>query len=71
MGPDGPRGAGDGAADAVGTGPRAREGEGRRRQGGRRAVRDGGEPVTGEPDDGSSPVVRFWVDGVMAKHERE
>jgi hypothetical protein len=25
LGPDGPRGAGDGAADAVGTGPRARE----------------------------------------------
>jgi hypothetical protein len=34
MGPYSPRGAGDGAADAVGVGPHAREGEGRRRQGG-------------------------------------
>jgi hypothetical protein len=34
MGPVGPRGAGDDATDAVGAGPRAREGEGRRRQGG-------------------------------------
>jgi hypothetical protein len=36
MGPDGPRGAGDGTADAVGAGPRTREGEGRQRQGGAR-----------------------------------
>jgi hypothetical protein len=71
MGPYGPRGAGDGTADAVGAGPRSREGEERQRQGGRRrAVRGGGEPVAGEPDGGSSPVVRFWVDGVVAKHER-
>jgi hypothetical protein len=33
-GPIRPTRSGDGAADAVGTGPRAREGEGRRRQGG-------------------------------------
>jgi hypothetical protein len=69
MGPYDPRGAGDGAVDGVGAGPRAREGEGRRRQGGRRAVCGGGEPVAGEPDGGSSPVVRFLVDGVVAKHE--
>jgi hypothetical protein len=54
----------------MGAGPRAREGKGRRRQGRRRAVRGGGEPVAGEPDSGSSPVVRFWVDGVVAEHER-
>jgi hypothetical protein len=36
----------------------------------RRAVRGGGEPVASDPDGGSSPVVRFWVDGVVAKHER-
>jgi hypothetical protein len=70
MGPYDPRGAGDGAADAVGAGPRAREGGGDGIRGRRRAVRSGGEPVVGEPDGGSSPVVRFWVDGVVAKHER-
>jgi hypothetical protein len=59
MGPVSPRGAEDGAADAVGVGPRAREGEGRRRQGG------GERSATGE---NRSPVVRFWVDGVVATH---
>jgi hypothetical protein len=41
-----------------------REGETASKGGGRRrAVRDGGEPVASEPDDGSSPVLRFWLDG--------
>jgi hypothetical protein len=34
-------------------------GNGRRHQGERGAVRGGGEPVAGEPDGGSSPVVRL------------
>jgi hypothetical protein len=60
IGPRRPTRSGDGAADAVGAGPSAREGKGRQRQGGRsRAVRSGGEPVAGEPDGGSSPVVWF------------
>jgi hypothetical protein len=54
-----------------GSGPTHQKGRGETASGGRRrAVRDGGEPVAGEPDGGSSPVVRFWVDGVVAKHER-
>jgi hypothetical protein len=27
------------------------------------------EPVAGEPDGDSSPVVRFYIDGMVAKHE--
>ena len=70
IGPKRPTRSGDGEADAMGAGPRTREGRGDGvRGGGRRAVRSGGEPVAGEPDGGSSPVVRFWVDGVVAKHE--
>jgi hypothetical protein len=59
-GPRRPPRSGDDAADAVGAGPRAREGKGRRRQGGGggRSV-SRGEPVAGEPDGSSSPVVRF------------
>jgi hypothetical protein len=50
----------DGAADAVGAGPRAKERKGETASGGRGgAVRGGGEPVVGEPDGDSSPVVRF------------
>ena len=41
IGPRRPTRSRDGAADAVGVGPRAREGKGRRRQGERRAVRAG------------------------------
>jgi hypothetical protein len=57
MGPVGPRGAGDGTADAVGAGPRAREGEGRRCQGG------GGErSAAGENRSPVNPTVvpRRW-----------
>jgi hypothetical protein len=62
---------GDGVADTVGAGLRAREGRGDGvRGGGGGGGRGGGEPVASEPDDGSSPMVRFWVDGVVAKHER-
>ena len=59
MGPDGPRGAGTAWRTpwARAHAP-DREGETTSRER-RRAVRGGGEPVTGEPDDGSSPVVRF------------
>jgi hypothetical protein len=54
-----------------GRGPTRQRGRGETVSGGRRrAVRGGGEPIAGEPDGGSSPVVRFWVDGVVAKHER-
>jgi hypothetical protein len=54
-----------------GSGPTRQRGRGETASGGRRrAVRGGGEPVAGEPDGSSSPVVRFWVDGVVAKHER-
>jgi hypothetical protein len=39
--------------------------------GGRRAVSPRrGEPVAGEPDDGSSPMVWFCVNGMVAKHGR-
>ena len=54
-----------------GRGPTRQRGRGETASGGsRRAVRGGGELVAGEPDGGSSPVVRFWVDGVVAKHKR-
>jgi hypothetical protein len=59
MGLDGPRGAGDDAADVVGAGPRAREGEGRRRHGG------GGErSAAGENRSPVNPMVvpRRWSD---------
>jgi hypothetical protein len=61
MGPVSPRGAEDGAADAVGVGPRAREGEGRRRQGG------GERSATGE---NRAPGARFWGAGGGPKPER-
>jgi hypothetical protein len=54
-----------------GHGPTRQKGRGETASGGRRrAVCGRGEPVAGEPNDGSSPVVLFWVDGVVAKHER-
>jgi hypothetical protein len=68
MGPYGPQGVGDGATDAVGAGLRAREGGGDGVRGRKRAVRGGGEPGLNHS---TSPVVRFWVDGVVAKHERD
>jgi hypothetical protein len=59
MGPDGPRGAGT-ARRTPWARAHALEREGETASGGRRrAVRGGGEPVAGEPDGGSSPVVRF------------
>jgi hypothetical protein len=57
--PSRPTRSGDGTADAVGAGPCARERKGETTSGGRRAVRGGGEPIAGDPDGGSSPVVRF------------
>jgi hypothetical protein len=54
-----------------GHGPTRQRGKGKTASGeGGRSVHSGGEPVAGEPNGGSSPVVRFWVDGVVAKHER-
>jgi hypothetical protein len=59
------------ARRTLGRRPTFQRGRGETTSGGRRrAVRGGGELVAGELDGGSSPVVRFWVDGVVAKHER-
>jgi hypothetical protein len=81
MGPVGPRGVGDGSTDAVGVGPRAREGEGIRRQGEEESGPRRGRTGHREPDSGGEPVAvnptavprwwsGCWVDGVVAKHER-
>jgi hypothetical protein len=48
-----------GAADAVGAGPHARERKGETTLGGEEAGPRWKEPVAGDPDGGSSPVVRF------------
>jgi hypothetical protein len=70
-GPSRPTRSGGRRGGRRGRGPTRQRSRGETTLGGRRrAVRDGGELVAGEPDGGSSLVVRFWVDGVVAKHKR-
>jgi hypothetical protein len=47
-------------------GPHASEGEGNGVRGEQRSARGGEEPAAGDLDGGSSPVIRFWVVGVVA-----
>jgi hypothetical protein len=59
---------GDGA---VGAGPHASEGEGDDVRGERRFARGGGGTGRRRLDGGSSPVIQFWVVGVVAYHGQE
>jgi hypothetical protein len=53
-----------------GRGPTRQRGKGETASGGEEGGPRGGEPIAGEPNGGSSSVARFYVDGMVAKHER-
>jgi hypothetical protein len=70
-GPRRPTKRGDGAGGRRRRGPTRQREEGGNGVRGRRVVSPRrGEPVAGEPNGGSSPMVWFCVDGMVAKHGR-